>query len=809
VTRSKNPELEDTAFAPPAVASEAVVTLDAPTPLIVEIPVPGDSLVALSSGTPFGGKELVAGRYEILALLGIGGMGAVYRVKDTRLDELVALKMLRGELVATPGMQRRFHDEVKLARKVTHRNVARTFDIGDHEGTLFLTMELLDGESLGQRMEREGALAINHAIDITIDVANALEAAHVAGVVHRDLKPDNVFLTKDGRAVVTDFGIARAHAADDAGKTGGSIGTPAYMAPEQIEGLKDLDGRTDLYALGEVLYEMVCGVRAWPATNPMASLAQRLTQPPPDPRASNPNVSEAIASVIERLLARKREERFARAAEVVQALASARSDAKPGARPAEKHAVPRAQARGETTVAVLPFKSHGAPDWVSQGLLEDLIDTLSMTRGLRVRPVGVVEPFVDSQKSARDIGRELGVSVVVEGSIRALGPDLRLSTRAIGVEDGFQIWAQRWQRPASEILGVSDEAAMAIANALTGSLNVPERGTQEPLAAEMYLRARADYRASLHARETLEKVTGLFDAAVSLAPKDPHVLSGAALAYARLAFFSSGTQMTAASDRAHELADAAIAIAPHLGDSWVAVATLRNYEGNYPGAARALTSALELAPNTPKARELMGRLLLEIDDVDDGIQLLNGALELDPSCIDPRWDLSRGLALRGDVDSAREILDRPCGDTSVLQRSWMRVRLACWYPDERAKRVALEEATPTAGLVGNAIARYKHMLATGTIRDEDRTFFEDVVRYGTLRIRLMAGQAYVEFLVAGGMSTDGVLPHVRNLADDGLLDIAWIDRCPLLVAARKDASWPELRKVVEERAQRVRAAMRE
>jgi serine/threonine-protein kinase len=790
----KTPETDDTIVAEPAALVVRSV-----------VPSPPDSLTALSTRDA---KELVAGRYEILGLLGVGGMGAVYRVRDVRLDELVALKMLRVELVAAPQMRRRFEDEVKLARRVTHRNVARTFDIGDHDGAPFLTMELLHGESLGARLEREPTLALNHAIDVAIDVAHGLGAAHAAGVVHRDLKPDNVFLASDGRAVVTDFGIARAHASEGGG-TGAIIGTPAYMAPEQIEGREDLDGRTDLYALGEVLYEMLTGACAWPEPNAMAQLAARLTKPPPDPRDASPDVPDAIAAIIAKLLARDRDERFAMAGDVIAALDRARSNARPSKKPVEAQLVPRALApKGEKTVAVLPFRSHGAPDWVAPGLLEDLIDSLSMTRGLRVRPIGVVEPYRDAARAARDIGRELGVSVVVEGSIRAAGDDLRFGTRAIGVEDGFQIWAHKWQRPARGILDVSSEAARAIAGALTGDLELPDRGAQDPLAAEMYLRARAEYRASMHVKDHMVKVVGLFDAAVTLAPKDPHVLAGAALAHARLAFFSAAEQRTAERTRAQDLADRAIAIAPHLGDAWVAIATLRNYDGDYVGAGRALAAALRLSPNHAKAREVMGRILLEIGDLDDGIESLSGALDLDPSTYDPRWDLARGLALRGEIERAREVLARPCEGTSLVQRAWVRARLSMWYPDARQREIILAEPTPTEGAIASAVDALKVFIRDGTIGEKERAYFDAIGGFESQRVRLVARQVQTELYSAVGDGTEIILGLVRRLVDDGLLDVAWMDRCPLLRVARTNAAWAPLRQTVADRAASVRGAIR-
>src|SRR5262249_20544803 len=201
---------------------------------------------------------VLAGRYEVLGLLGAGGMGAVYRVRDVRLGEIVALKMLRPEAGRTDEMIARFRGEVRLARRVTHRNVARTFDLGEHDGEPFLTMECVDGGSLAAHLAERGALPIGDTLAIVDAMCAALTAAHDAGVVHRDLKPENVLLARAGRGVVTDFGVAMpGEQGDDA-----IAGTPAYMAPEQRTVGAAVDRRADVYALGVVLHEMLTGERA-------------------------------------------------------------------------------------------------------------------------------------------------------------------------------------------------------------------------------------------------------------------------------------------------------------------------------------------------------------------------------------------------------------------------------------------------------------------------------------------------------------------------------------------------------------------
>jgi serine/threonine-protein kinase len=251
--------------------------------------------------SPVLGAEMLADRYEILGLLGSGGMGAVYKARDVSLGELIALKVLRPELSDDASMHLRFRQEVKLARRVTHPNVARTFDFGEHGSHKFLTMELIVGASLGTTLHEHGAPSLARVIEVAVAVAQGLGAAHAAGVVHRDLKPDNVLLGDDGRILITDFGIARMRdpvVHEGATTVGAPLGTPAYMAPEQVQGARDIDGRADIYALGAILYELLTGVRAWQGDTVYVIAARRLVEPPPDPREKRPGLAPAFAELV-------------------------------------------------------------------------------------------------------------------------------------------------------------------------------------------------------------------------------------------------------------------------------------------------------------------------------------------------------------------------------------------------------------------------------------------------------------------------------------------------------------------------------
>ncbi len=259
--------------------------------------------------------KVLAGRYEIVDFIGEGGMGEVYVARDRELDEIVALKVLKHELASRPELVERFLNEVKLARRVTHRSVARTYELGSAEGLRFLTMEFVVGESLSAVLERHGSLPVEACIRVAVDVCDALDAAHAVGVIHRDIKPDNILVTPDGRAVVTDFGVARLTTES----TTDTSGTPAYMAPEQVR-REPPTAATDLYAVGVMLFELATGRLPFGGATALAVMAARLDAPAPDPRAIDPSLPAAFAAALMRAMAPTAAERFASARELRHSL---------------------------------------------------------------------------------------------------------------------------------------------------------------------------------------------------------------------------------------------------------------------------------------------------------------------------------------------------------------------------------------------------------------------------------------------------------------------------------------------------------
>jgi len=769
------------------------------------VPAPADSR-ALSSVVPSAPERHVfAGRYEVLGLVGAGGMGTVYRARDTELDEIVALKLLRREVVDQPGMLDRFRQEVKLARRVTHRNVARAYDIGEHAGEKFMTMEFVEGESLASRLAREGPPPLDALVEIASECCAGLQAAHAAGIVHRDLKPDNVLLARDGRAVITDFGIARALADGGPALTVGlALGTPAYMAPEQVEGARDLDARADVYALGAMLYECLTGEGAWSGESVWAVAAARLLQPPPDPRARCPDLPQAAAQLVMKCMARRREDRFASAVEVATALAGLTL---PAARTPQRRSVPPAPTPIEAdakTVAVLPFRNLGKTDdeYLAEGLSEDLVDSLSMTCGLKVLARGAVARFRGAEKDAREVGRELGVQVVVDGSVRRAGGTLRVNARAVSVTDGFQLWAKRFDRPERDVLAVSDEVADAVANALTVCRRAPARSAPtDARAVDLYLRARHAFHRGW--RDDVREAIGLFEQALALAPDDATILAGYARAQLRRFMFdteASGAQEAEA--RGREAAERALTLAPHLGETRAALANVKWALGDYVASARELREAVRIAPGSTDVNELFGRMLLEAGEPAKAAAVLGAALALEPSSDAIAGDLLRARALLGDwapFDAALEEGVR-AGALSRGRYSLL-VRLAFWRRDASLAPLLRRLIEPLDVPMKGPALQLTALLETGRQMPD---VVAELEARGHAVARARRGPLFFRQLVTEVKAfvgdRDGVIRALQGADALGLIDVTWADRCPLLEPMRADPAFRAARDRIAARA---------
>ncbi len=754
------------------------------------------------------GPALVAGRFEVLGILGRGGMASVYRARDLQLDEIVALKVMSRELAADPISVERFRREVKLARRVTHRNVARSFDIGEHDGQLFLTMELVEGESLAERLARVGRLSEEETVAIAQDVCAGLEAAHAAGVVHRDLKPDNVLLASDGRAVLTDFGIASARLDTEHRKrtVGVMVGTPEYIAPEQVEGARDLDGRADLYALGAMMYELVTGTAAWEGDTALAIVAARLSHPPPDPRA-RALVSDALANIILECMARAREARPATASEVGERLAALR--------PLERPAASSPQLTSREGVVVFARTAEGADAIVTAGL-RDLVER-HLRGGTTLRVVGVPRSITDAAPdvAARALRAAFYVELVVvlgppaeeeDASTTPVGSQLLVAVRLVRVHDDSAIATFRHEAAAAQLFALASSIAANVAERLLAQHRTTlPAGPTDPATIALWLRARvAASSGTVHGRD---EAVVLLEQAITRTPQDPWVLS----TYAATLVARSRASWTSAGDlhEAHAMAEEVLRGESVLGEAWLARALARLELGRPVEAMRDLGRARRAMSAFGQIHAVLGRMFLETTENSRAMRHLTRAVFLDPSLLEPELDLvEHAFAMRHPAVAA--LAEDALQKHPDAADAWMMAARACLrtrdIPRARLLHRSIRHGAP--------LTRIEPVLdVLGAVEGENvataLASFAWLAESDPTAARRSATQRQIEAEIA---AFHGDLVHALDACEAavrclGFCDLAWIDGCSLLDPVRLSPRFVALRGAVEEKAAEVRRAM--
>jgi serine/threonine-protein kinase len=595
---------------------------------------------------PLIGRHL--GTYEVLSLLGAGGMGEVYRARDTKLNRDVALKVLPDAFARDADRLARFRREAQAVAALNHPHIVTIFSIEEHGAIPFMTMELIEGGTLDQGIPT-GGLALARFFDIAIALADALSAAHRKHIIHRDLKPANVMVTDDGRVKVLDFGLARAvdgdhlGAADDVTSLGTQVGTIVgtmpYMSPEQIEA-KPLDHRTDLFSLGVVLYELATGERPFRGDSSPALMSSILKDHPRPVGEQRAGVPGDVCRLIDRCLEKEPRDRIQTAAEILGELKAHRRAWESGAgwstRPA-RDGIPQPAERA-ASIAVLAFTDMSAAkdqDWFCDGIAEEILNALAPLKGLRVAARTSAFSFKGKGDDLRTIGEKLNVTTVLEGSVRRAGDRVRITVQLSDVANGFQLWSERYDRELKDIFDMQDEIAKTVAERLRVTLaggkedRLVEQPTTNIEAYQLYLKGRAliDRRGA-----TVPGGLDLLRKAVELDPGYSLAWAGVAdaltvLTYSGVARGSeSKAQAIAAAKRSIEL-DPASAV----GHTALACATLI-YENNRAMAKREFERALELNPSYGMGRGWYANFYLNwaCGDFERGIAEARRALASDP-----------------------------------------------------------------------------------------------------------------------------------------------------------------------------------
>ena len=684
-------------------------------------------------------QSALAGRYLIERELGRGGMANVYLAQDLKHHRRVAVKVLRPELAAALGADR-FLREIEIVAQLAHPHILGLIDSGAEAGLLYYVMPFVEGESLRARLHREKQLSLDDALNITREVADALSFAHGAGLVHRDVKPENI-LFEAGHAVVSDFGIARAITAaggDKLTETGIALGTPAYMSPEQGSGSEDVDARSDLYSLACVLYEMLAGDPPFTGTSAQAILARKSLGPVPGLRVVRDTVPEGVERAITRALAKVPADRFGSAQQFVEALGAAAFEPAPTwrrilGRPmirvglgatvlalAAGLGVWRYAARGREAsatqhpkIVVLPFQNLGAADdaWFADGITEEITSRLGQISGLGV--ISRTSAIQSVGKPLHQIASELGVQYVLEGTIRSdQRPggvrQVRVTPQLIRISDDTHLWAEPYTASLArgEIFEVQANIAEKVAQALDVTLVERERGairtkpTENPEAYDAYLRGNqyAPGGYSGYVPADLRAAIKLYRRAVELDPQFAEAHARLSFQYSSLAGSSyQGLDTTLALASRH--AERALALNPNLAWGHLALATYYLNVGDWERDRSELALAEKFGSNSGEILEGIAGLYYQLGEFDRSVRNYQRAVELDPLSAVIALDIGVSYFAQRRHSEAEGYIDRAIGlapskPDAYMFKAWLYLS---WHGSVDEARGVLQAAVQKLG----------------------------------------------------------------------------------------------------------------
>jgi len=715
--------------------------------------------MSLASGTRLG-------PYEIQAAIGAGGMGEIYRARDTRLGRTVAIKVLPAGVASDPERRRRFEQEARAASALNHPHICVLHDIGREGDVDYLVMEHLEGESLAARLAK-GALPADRALQVGIQIADALAAAHKQGIVHRDLKPGNIVLTKTG-AKLLDFGLAKLKApgpsegvaesslqteASPATEPGTVFGTLPYMAPEQLEG-RDADARSDLFAFGAVLYEMLAGRRAFDGASPASVISAVMTSQPPLLSSFRVLAPPALEHVVRKCLSKDPEERWESAHDVAEELRwisqpgelAARATASPPGERTRKRILPAAfvllaataaaaalwasgvwnplrRASGPPAVpliAVLPLENlSGDPsqEYFADGLTDSLITELAQIRSLRVISRTSAMRYKGTRKPVKEVARELnGATAIVEGTVMRDAGRVAVSVQLIDTLSDAPVWSQSYDRELTDILSLRREIARSVATGIRAVMQpdderrLSRRDQVNPNAFDAYLRA-VDFRQRGATEASLRASLSAAQEAVSLDASFAEAYAELSMANASLWWYYYDHSPTRANE-ARAAADKALELAPQLPEAHRAKGIiLYHLDLDYDRALKELSLAIEANPSDADALAWIGYVRRRQGMVDETVTYLRRALALDPQAASLSFNLGETYALLRRPDDAERVYNEALRQNPVYNRPFAyRLRWRLRLRPELAQARDVERQAEAAGLGSDPIILYHRVL---------------------------------------------------------------------------------------------------